>query len=264
MKPNEDQGIFAPLARIAQLEERNVQLNKSIDDLQTQLLREMARQGVAIPSSPIEYTEPSGTLQDLKRIVKYFQKKDVAGRLRILEKRALLKLQGEKPADSDEEMQDDEDGDESQYDDEEISEDEATANRVIHELTHGGDIVDDIEAIQYAENKGLEALSEFKADFAKAYNISFNAAVEVVKTSPIELLTTFNALASVREYPRWQKDEARADRVAIEHIATHIIEAALLIQGEYRAALFGLDGILEKQYHCMQETYLHRIIGIRK
>ncbi|KAF3490782.1 uncharacterized protein GIQ15_00299 [Arthroderma uncinatum] len=201
MASNASQGALAPLARIAQLEERNVHLNKEIADLQTVLLREMSRQGVAIPLTPIECDEPSGTLQDLK---------------------------------------------------------------LRHELTHGGDIVDDIEAIRYAEARGLEAVSEFKDNFAKAYNISFDAAVEAVRSSPIELLTTFNALASVRVYPRWQEDDARTYRAAIEHMATHIIEAAMLVEEKYRAGLFGRDGILGKQYDCMQQLYLQRILGIRE
>ncbi|EFQ97098.1 hypothetical protein MGYG_00141 [Nannizzia gypsea CBS 118893] len=266
MEPDVLRGVFAPLARIAQLHERNVQLSKDIDDLHTQLLREIARQGVVLPSTPITYPEPKSRVQDLKRIIKYLNKKSPAWRIQILRRRTRLQYE-EEPTDSDEEMEYEPESSayETEIDEEIIpSEDQKVVKKVTHEIMHGGDIVDDVAAILYAEEKGVYDFPAFKADTARTYGITFDSAMEIVKSGPIELLTTFDILASVREYPAWRNRGARECKVAIERMAMNIIQTALVMPDTYRAALFGPDGVLESTYHRMQDMYLDRIIGIRK
>ncbi|KAM5508499.1 hypothetical protein McanMca71_000469 [Microsporum canis] len=261
-------GVPVPPGKIVQLHERNVQLSKDIDDLFTELLAEalliqMEGQGPTSPTTSTGYSDPRGRLQDLRRIIKHFGKKSVAWRVRILKKRTLLKHRKETPG-LDEDGQETTD-DEVEFDDEGISAaDQIMIKQARHELTHGGDIVDDVEAIQYAEQLDMEQVPEFKSDFANAYGLSFDLAMHIVEISPIELLNTFNIFASVREYPRWQKSEARADKIAIEDTATLIIDAALLVPEADRAKLFGPDGALEEKYRSIQELYLHRVLGIRR
>lgn len=87
-------------------------------------------------------------------------------------------------------------------------ENQMVARRVTQELTHGGDIVDDVAAILYAAEKGMPDVAEFKHDFLCAYCVTFESAMEIVKSGPIELLTTFDILATITEYPAWKKMEA--------------------------------------------------------
>ncbi|GBF66772.1 hypothetical protein TMEN_9493 [Trichophyton mentagrophytes] len=266
MEPNVGRGVFAPLARIAQLHERNVQLSKEVDDLHTQLLREIARQGVVLPPVLTAYPEPKSRVQDLKRIVKYINKKTPAWRIRVLQRRNRL-ANGGNGHNSDEEMEDATESSTSGIKDIIPGENQMVAKRVTHELTHGGDIVDDVAAILYAEEKGMPDVAEFKHDFLCAYCVTFESAMEIVKSGPIELLTTFDILATITGYPAWKKmeaGEAQKDRAAIAEMAMHVIQTALVMKDAYRAALFGPDGILEATYHRMQDMYLNIILGIRK
>lgn len=94
-------------------------------------------------------------------------------------------------------------------------------------VAHGGDIINDIKAIQYVQEQELPYTLEYKEDFHSAYGVSFDEAVTKASSYPPEVIRALDVRVSLRERGPWQAHAAEETRLEVEKLASEIVEAAL-------------------------------------
>ncbi|KAK2746495.1 hypothetical protein FQN57_003121 [Myotisia sp. PD_48] len=247
-----------PVRAMATYQRRQEVLMRRTEVLQEGMRAELRKRGGNLPDDSDDsedivpsFTSPT-TLQELVWAVNRFHRSDVAWRLTMLELRVVLKRGGHTLVDP------------LMAHEYEADAGLPLARRVEHEITHGGNVVDDLHAIHYAELTGMEAVTEFKVEFEKMYGVSTECAADMVEESPVELIVTFNALATIQTYPRWQHSSMQADKKSIEEVARHIIRVcAEMKDSRRRRRLFGPGGHLDELYDSMQMMYMQNITGMR-
>lgn len=118
-------------------------------------------------------------------------------------------------------------------------------------IAHGGDILGDLQALQYVEENGLKYVTEYKDDFQKAYNIRFDEALGKLLSFPHKVIWAFDILASVRELQIWNREHLQSTKERIEWLASEIITAALGTDINQLPARFGKDDDLAVKYSGM-------------
>ncbi|KKZ60138.1 hypothetical protein EMCG_05060 [[Emmonsia] crescens] len=125
-----------------------------------------------------------------------------------------------------------------------------------NEIAHGGDIIGDIKAIQYAQEERKPYVAEYKEDFEKVYQVSFDDALTQASSYPLEAIRAFNILASVSELYAWQACDQQNHRQTIEEQATKIIKAVLSTKQKELQARFGNEGDLEVVFNEMVGLFM--------
>ena len=125
-----------------------------------------------------------------------------------------------------------------------------------NEIAHGGDILGDTNAIEYAQRRRHPNIDEYEADFQDSYSIPFSEAAAKISSFPPELIRTFDYLASVRELNLWQQPTVRTVRAAVEGRATRIIRRALEMDAGALQACFENGGELEQEFIQMEHSFV--------
>ncbi|EEP82321.1 predicted protein [Uncinocarpus reesii 1704] len=94
-------------------------------------------------------------------------------------------------------------------------------------VAHGGNIVFDLKAIEYACRTGANHCQDYKTDFGAVYWIPFDRAVTSIKTFPRELIRICNTVASVEELYQYRNSKYQTDRNAAINFGAGIIQDAL-------------------------------------
>ena len=125
-----------------------------------------------------------------------------------------------------------------------------------NEIAHGGDILGDIKAIEYAQRRMFPNIDEYEEDFEGTYSIPFSEATAKISSFPRELIQTFDCLASVRELNHWQQPTAQPVRAAVEVRATRIISTALEADAGALQACFENGGELDQEFSQMEHLFV--------
>lgn len=124
-------------------------------------------------------------------------------------------------------------------------------------VSHGGDILGDIDAILYVEKHGLPYVAEYKEDFPKAYGIEFDEALDKLPSFPQkEVIEAFNILASVRELYTWKALRVQIKRRRIEQLAIEITKEAMETDINQLPERFEKGGDLAEKFSEMLRLFM--------
>ncbi|PGH05377.1 hypothetical protein AJ80_08345 [Polytolypa hystricis UAMH7299] len=102
---------------------------------------------------------------------------------------------------------------------------ESDARHANNRNIYAGDIVGDIEAMQFSSALAstLEERADwrYEHDFQNAYGICYGLALRLIPNLPVHVVRAFDILATVRELCEWKDNPAKQ---RVEHLAKHIVD----------------------------------------
>lgn len=129
--------------------------------------------------------------------------------------------------------------------------------RNANEISHGGCLIGDIEAILEAESEGSQHVQQYKLDFGKVYGVDFEQALAHSSKYPPRLRRMLDIRASVQDLKLWRQPGARDKKDAVQRLIDGMMAQVKAVDGlDKLPALFEDGGPLAEDFKLMERIYL--------
>lgn len=124
-------------------------------------------------------------------------------------------------------------------------------------IAHGGCVIGDVEAIQYAETKGSRHTEEYKANFHQTYGLPFDHVSTHGSKYPPQLLSMLDIHAAIKELNFWKRPKANANMKVIEDSIDQMLAEVKVVSSMDRLPeLFEEGGRLFERSNLMERTFI--------